>query len=132
MKRSLTFENGRYKASYPYNGLLSLPATNEEPCMRMMKSLEMKLKKEGLTKAFNDNVADFMNRGVIKWITDVPGIETMQRSYIPLTYALRECAGVTTKLRICGNSSFKTHSGVSVNDCMLPGPKYLNSVEGIL
>ena len=86
----------------------------------------------GLIKAFNENVTDFMNRGVIKWITDVPGIENMQRSYIPLTYALRGGAGVTTKLRICGHSSFKTHSGVSFNDCLLPGPMYLNSVEGIL
>ena len=121
-----------YKAEYPYNGLLSQLATNEIPCMRMMKSLEMKFKKEGLTQAFNENVADFMSRGVIKWVTDVPGIETLQQSYIPLTYALREGVGVTTKLRICGNSSFKTSSGVSLNDCMLPGPKYLHSIEGIL
>ena len=78
MKRSLTFENGKYTAAYAYNGLLSQLATNEQPCMRMMKSLEIKLKKEGLTKAFNENVADFMNRGVIKWTTDVPGIENMQ------------------------------------------------------
>ena len=132
MKNSLTFENGKYKASYPYNGLLSQLPTNEKPCMRMMKSLETKLKKEGLTQAFNDNVTDFMNRGIIRWITDVPGIESLQRSYIPLTYALKEGAGVTTKLRICGNSSFKTHSGISLNDCMLPGPKYLHSIEGIL
>jgi hypothetical protein len=87
VKNSLTFDNGKYKASYPYNGLLSQLPTNEQPCMRMMKSLETKLKKEGLTQAFNDNVTDFMNRGVIRWIKDVPGIESLQRSYIPLTYA---------------------------------------------
>ena len=68
--------------------------------MRMMNSLEIKLKKEGLTQTFNENVADFMSRGVIKWTTDVPGIENMQRSYIPLTYALRGGEGVTAKLRI--------------------------------
>ena len=98
MKRSLTFENGKYTAAYPYNGLLSQLATNEVPCMRVMKSLEKFLKKVGLIQAFNDNVTDFMNRGVIKWITDVPVIENMQQSYIPLTYALRGGAGVTTKL----------------------------------
>ena len=66
VKRPLTFENGKYTAAYPYNGLLSQLATNEVPCMRMMKSLETKLKKVGFIKAFNENVADFMNRGVIK------------------------------------------------------------------
>ena len=100
--------------------------------MRMMRSLEMKLQKEGLTKAFNENVADFMARGVIRWTSDVPGIQDLQKSYIPLTYALRAGADTTTKLRICGNSSFKSRSGVSLNDCMLDGPSYLNSVQGIL
>ena len=58
--------------SIPQHGLLSQLATNEQPCMRMMKSLEIKLKKEGLTQAFNENVADIMSRGVIKWTSDVP------------------------------------------------------------
>ena len=39
---------------------------------------------------------------------------------------------VTTKLRICGNSSFKAGKCVSLNDCMISGPQYLNSIEGIL
>ena len=56
-----------YQADYPYNELLSQLPTNEMACMRMMKNLEMKLKKEGLTEAFNKNVKDFMSRGVIKW-----------------------------------------------------------------
>ena len=74
-----------------------------------------------------------MRRGVIKWTSDVAGIKDLQKSYIPLTYSLRSGEGVTTKLRICGNSSFKTHgSDVSLNNCFLPGPKYLNSLEGIL
>ena len=39
----------------------------------------------------------------------------------------------TTKLRICGNSSFKTNSkSPSLNNCQIPGPNYLNSIEGIL
>ena len=56
-----------YQADYPYNELLSQLPANEMACMRMMKNLEMKLKKEGLTEAFNKNVKDFMSRGVIKW-----------------------------------------------------------------
>ena len=82
--------------------------------------------------AFNENVADFMQRGVIKWVDDVPGIQNLQKSYIPLTYTLREGTGVTTKLRICGNSSFRSGPNISLNSCMLPDPKYLNSMGGIL
>ena len=57
-----------YTAEYPYNELLSELPTNEVACLRMMKSLEAKLKKEGLVDAFNENVADFMCRGsIIFW-----------------------------------------------------------------
>jgi hypothetical protein len=54
-----------------------------------MKSLECKLEKEGLLKQFNENVQDFMKRGVIKWTEEIPEIVTIQRSYIPLAYTLR-------------------------------------------
>ena len=69
----------------------------------MMKSLENKLRKENLLEKFNENVTDF-----IQWTDKIPEIDDMQRSYIPLTYTLKSDPEVTTKLRICGNSSFKT------------------------
>jgi hypothetical protein len=92
----------------------------------------MQAHKEGLLQQINENVLDFMKRGVIKWTEEIPEIVTMQRSYIPLTYKLRSDPEVSTKLRICGNSSFKTGKRVSLNDCMIQGPQYLNSIEGIL
>ena len=128
----MKFENNVYTANYPYNELLSGLQTNSIPCMRMMKSLEAKLAKEGLVTAFNKNVADCIRRGVIKWVDNMPEIQNLQKSYIPLIYTLREGEGVTTKLRICGNSSFKSGPNISLNNCMLPGPKYLTSMEGIL
>ena len=55
----------------------------------MMKSLETKLKKENLVEKFNNQVKDFMKRGVIKWASEIPGINEMQKSYIPLTFTLK-------------------------------------------
>ena len=132
VQQSLSYsqEKGYYTASYPYNRLLSQLQENKEPSLRMMKNLETKLQKEGLIDRFNEAIKDFFNRGVIKWTTDLPGLQDMQKSYIPLTYTLRKDA--TTKLRVCGNSSFKTGKYVSLNECMIPGPAYLNSIDGIL
>ena len=97
----------------------------------MRKSLESKLRKDNLVETFNANVLNFMRRGVIQWVDDLPKIENLQRSYsyIPLTFTLKSDPETTTKLRICGNSSFKTGRSISLNDCMIPGPQYLNNIR---
>ena len=88
-KKSLSFDGAGYTASYPYNKFLTQLEENQGPCKRMMKSLESKLRKDNLVEPFNANVLDFMRRGVIKWVDDLPKIENLQRSYIPLTFTLK-------------------------------------------
>ena len=97
----------------------------------MMKALEAKLKRENLCEQFNENILDFQRRGVVSYTETISEIENMQKSYIPLTYTLKKDPMVNNKLRICGNSSFKNKC-VSLNDCMIGGPQYLNSIEGTL
>ena len=38
----------------------------------------------------------------------------------------------STKLRKCGNSSFKVNKTPSLNDCMIQGPANLQSLEGMI
>ena len=62
-----------------------------------------------------------------------PKMVDLQKSFIPLYYSLANSPQSTTKLRICTNSSFKSNGkSVSVNDCMISGPEYLNSLDSIL
>ena len=94
----------------------------------MMVSLEKKLQKMNLITQFNEAVSDFKNRGVIQWVDELPALRNLERSYIPLTYSLNK-----NKIRICGNSSFKGGKTTpSLNEAMISGPAYLNSLEGIL
>ena len=62
---------------------------NKETCKRLMKSLQNKLRKENLIEKFNENVTDFISRGVFQWVDEIPQIDAIQRSYIPLTYTLK-------------------------------------------
>ena len=80
VKKSLSFDGAGYTASHPYNKYLTQLEENQGPCKRMMKSLESKLRKDNLVEPFNANVLDFMRRGVIQWINDLPKIESLQRS----------------------------------------------------
>ena len=98
-----------------------------------MKSLEMKLRKHNLVEKFNSQVQDFFSRGVLSWTSEIPGIEDMQRSFIPLAYILKTDPMNSTQLRICGNSSFSLNkNSPSLNQCMIAGPQYLQSLEGII
>ena len=77
------------------------------------ESVKTKLKKENLFAQFNENILDFQKRGVVSYTENMSEIENLQKSYITLTFTLRKDPMVTTKLRICGNSSFKSGGCVS-------------------
>ena len=96
IKKSLSFENNKYTASYPYNAnLMNLPV-NKAPYERMVISLEKKLQKHDLIQKFNLQVQDFFSRGVLKWTCEMPQLKDLQQSFIPLTYTLGK-----NKLRVC-------------------------------
>ena len=132
IKKNISFDepNSKYTASYVYNANLPALPDYKEPVLNMMKNLEKKLEKSGLTAQFNEVVNDFFKRGVIGWLGTIPGIENEQESYIPLTFTLDP--DKTTKLRVCTNSSFFTGKNVSLNNCMISGPSYLIPMQDIL
>ena len=79
-----------YKTSYVYNEQLASLPVYDEACKRMMSALERKLQKENLTEKYNECVKDFFNRGVLQFSDLLPNLKDYQKSYIPLTYALKE------------------------------------------
>ena len=121
---------GHYETKYVYNEQLGELPVYDEACRRMMSALERKLQRENLTQKYNDCVEDFFKRGVLQWTSENASMQNLQKSYIPLTYALRDSG--TTKLRICGNSSFKSGKGLSLNDCTISGPNFLANLHGVL
>ena len=111
-----------------YNELLSTLPVYEAACKRVAISLERKLTKDGLYQAFTNCVEEFIEKGVLKY--PEPRLNNLQRSFIPLTYTLRK--GGTTPLRVCGNSSFRSGDNLTLNECALSGPNFLQNLGHIL
>ena len=134
IKKNISFdESNGYTAVYPKNSHLKDVPSNSESVLRMMKSLENKLVKNGLVQQFNKALKEFMNTGVVSPVESFPEMNGMQESFIPLCYALANNEEANTKLRICTNSSFKTSSKYpSFNDACIDGPDYLNNMDSIL
>ena len=134
IKKNISFdESNGYTAVYPKNSHLKDDPSNSESVLRMMKSLENKLVKNGLVQQFNKALKEFMNTGVVSPVESFPEMNGMQESFIPLCYALANNEEANTKLRICTNSSFKISSKYpSFNDAYIDGPDYLNNMDSIL
>ena len=134
VKKNLEYdeENKRYTANYIYNPELERLPVNEEPALRLMKNFERKIDELGLTLAVNKQYSKF-RKSVIKLDSEEPLDPDLQKSYIVMCYSLANNEHKNTKVRLCMNSSFKTgEDQVSLNECMIDGPQYLNDMNGIL
>ena len=135
LQKNIRYSEDRkiFCVDYIYNSHLAQLPTYEKPVLNMQMNLEKRLLAAGeeKTSKFNENVDDFFKRGVLEW---VPQEETdsyaRKVSYIPLTYA--EKAEGTTKLRVCGNSSFSVSKNCSLNQAMIPGPNVMTSLVSCL
>ena len=134
IKSSLSFDPEQgYSVKYPKNKILSELPENKEDSLRMMKSLESKLIKNGLLDSFNVCLKEFINSGGVAPTSNFPEMVNMKKSYIPLCYALANNDKATTKIRICTNSSYKKSSKYpSFNDACIDGPDYLNNLDSIV
>ena len=90
IKDRLSFKDGRYTVSYPYNTLIADLPENKRQCQLMMVSLERKLQKTNLINQFNEAVSDFMNRGVIQWVDELPALQGVSKRSYYTAYLLPE------------------------------------------
>lgn len=135
MRENVKFnkETKRYEVSYPHNKLLTELKKNDQEALRMMKILERRLIKAGLTEKFNKSIEKLMKTGVYKPAVEVPEAENLQQSFIVLTYSMHKKSETgEDKLRVCSNSSWHTGDNISFNATCLPTPAYLNLLETVL
>ena len=81
IKDRLSFKDGKYTMSYPYNTQITDLPENRCQCQLMMVSLEKKLQKTNLITQFNEAVSDFMSRGVIQSVDELPALHILEHSY---------------------------------------------------
>ena len=132
LKKSVLYnpKEKHFVAKYIYNENLKDLPTYQHEVLSMMISLEQRLVRSNKVKHFNDQVTDFFNRSVFRWVPTAEIENDKHKSFIPLTFA--EKSEGTTTLRVCGNSAFSSSNKVSFNDCQVPGPNNLTSLMGCL
>ena len=121
----------RFVVSYPHNELLRELPDNEEMSLKIMKNLERKLvRSPDLLSQFNEAFERMTNEGVFVPVSQVEGLEKLQKSYICLTYSLGKTdLNGKNKLRLCCNSSL---GRISFNDTCPTSPPYLEKLQALL
>ena len=133
IKNNLTYDvkAKRWSASYPFLKEPSVLLNNYEAAVQVLKRRERKLIKDGNAMMYNDQIKDFVARGVIRQLKQ----EEMENWTGPVRYVdHREVykEGATTPLRIVINSSFKRGNELSLNDILMKGPNVLTHIFDVL
>ena len=134
IKTKLSYdEQGKFWiAGYPFLKNPSVLNDNFESAFKALQRRENKLlKNESLRKLYDDQVQDFVNRGVISKMSE----SELENWNGPLRYVdhhevFKE--GSTTPLRIVINSSFRDRNELSFNDILMKGPNVLTSLLEVL
>ena len=134
IKSKLTYDSDKqvWTAAYPYNKDPTVLNDNYQSAFKVLKRRENKLlKDETLLNLYSGQVSDFVERGVLKKMTD----EELQGWTGPVRYmdhheVFKENS--TTPVRIVINSSFKEGNELSLNDILMKGPNVLSRLFDIL
>ena len=126
-------ENGKFwTAGYPFLKSPSVLSDNYVFALKALERRETRLKKnESLMKLYDDQVNDFVNRGVISKLSELE-LKSWNGPvrYVDHHEVFKE--GSTTPLRIVINSSFRNGNELSFNDILMKGPNVLTSLLDIL
>ncbi|NRA93174.1 MAG: hypothetical protein HRU26_10915 [Psychroserpens sp.] len=119
-------------ASYPFLKDPGILTDNYDSAYRALKRRENKLlKNEKLKESYNEQVLDFINRGVLRKLTK----KELKDWHGPVRYVDHHEVfkiGSTTPLRIVINSSFCDKGEPSLNDILMKGPNILTNLFEIL
>ena len=131
-KLSYDSESQSWTAQYPFLKDPSVLNDNYAAALKALERRESKLlKDEKLKVLYDEQVNDFVERGVISKMTDSE-LDSWNGPvrYVDHHEVFKE--GSTTPLRIVINSSFRHGNELSFNDILMKGPNVLTSLYEIL
>ena len=121
----------RFYVRLPFKADGHLRGQSRASAMRRFINLENKLKRDNLLKVrYSDFVIEFSKLGHLEKVPDGE-LDNVNHYYMSHHCVLKD-ASTTTKLRVVFDASAKATTGLSLNDCLMVGPKLQDDIFSIL
>ena len=129
LENSVKLENGQLNVTYPFSRDPHCLPNNRHTVVKMAQNQESRLIKTGQLDYYNKEFQKYLDRGAAVKLTQQE-IEDWKGPVNYISHHGVEQDSVTTPLRIVTNSSLK-NGARSLNECLVKGPKSLNSMMDI-
>ena len=130
IRQGVKLVDGEIRVQYQFQkDPKSLP-NNRNVAIKIADKLEKRLENDGHLEYYNQELKKYFERGAAVKLTDEE-INSWQGPVNYISHHGVEQDSVSTPLRIVTNSSLK-NGGKSLNDCLITGPKSLNSMFDIM
>ena len=129
LENSVKLENGQIHVTYPFSRDPYCLPNNRRAVVKMAEKQEARLIKSGQLEYYNKEFQKYLDRGAAVKLTK----QEIDEWQGPVNYISHHGVvqdSVTTPLRIVTNSSLKNGT-TSLNECLVKGPKSLNSMLDI-
>lgn len=121
-------ENGRYVVSMPFNENIEELGNSRRNAIAQLLHQERKFVREPeLHQRYIDFINEYIGMGHMVECNDS---DIEKGYYLPHHAVMKE--STTTKLRVVFDASRKTSTGISLNDCMMTGPKLQSDLVDII
>ena len=129
--RGLSFDGSNYEVRLPWKQSHADLTDNYQQALQRLEGVERKLKRDPVkAKVYSDAINQYVAKGFAE---EVPAKEKQNTGvrYLP-HHAVFRNDKTTTKCRIVFDASAKDEQGVSLNDCILPGPALQPNLASVL
>ena len=123
-------EDGRYVVSLPFKADCSLGESRSVALKRLEQTERRLTRDPGLKESYSAAMKDYFDQGHAEKVPDEE-LNADQVYYMPHHAVIRESSS-TTKVRVVFDASAKTSNGVSLNECLMVGPKVQDDLLDIL
>ena len=131
-KKGLKFAGQNYEVKLPWKQERPELQDNYSQAVKRLEGVERRLKRDPeKAKAYMQAINQYVEKGFAEEVSSVRKEENMETRYLP-HHAVFRNDKKTTKCRIVFDASATDNQGVSLNDCVIPGPALQPNLVSVL